>query len=83
MGAWTLKNGKGIHLNLPHFLSNRWGEAQGGYPIGSGGIESANKFICHVRLKRSGAWWLKPNCNSMLKLRCSICLLYTSDAADE
>jgi len=44
----------------------------GGYPIGSGGIESANKFICHVRLKRSGAWWLKPNCNSMLKLRCSI-----------
>jgi hypothetical protein len=30
---------------------------KGGYPIGSGGIESANKFICHVRLKRSGAWW--------------------------
>lgn len=28
-----------------------------GYPIGRGGIESANKFICHVRLKRSGAWW--------------------------
>jgi hypothetical protein len=28
-----------------------------GYPIGSGGIESANKFISHVRLKRSGAWW--------------------------
>lgn len=30
---------------------------KGGYPMGSGGIESANKFICHVRLKRSGAWW--------------------------
>ena len=29
---------------------------RGGYPIGSGGIESANKFVCHVRLKRSGAW---------------------------
>ena len=28
-----------------------------GYPIGRGGIESATKFICHVRLKRSGAWW--------------------------
>ena len=28
---------------------------RGGYPIGSGGIESSNKFICHVRLKRSGA----------------------------
>jgi len=23
-----------------------------GYLIGSGGIESANKFICHVQLKR-------------------------------
>ena len=44
----------------------------GGYPIGSGGIESANKFICHTRLKRSGAWWLKTNCNNMLKLRCSL-----------
>lgn len=28
-----------------------------GYPIGSGGIASANTFIGHVRLKRSGAWW--------------------------
>jgi hypothetical protein len=28
---------------------------KGGYPMGSGGIESANKFICHVLLKRSGA----------------------------
>jgi hypothetical protein len=28
-----------------------------GYPIGSGGLESANKFISHVRLKRSEAWW--------------------------
>ena len=30
---------------------------KGGYPMGSGGIESANTRICHVRLKRSGAWW--------------------------
>ncbi len=28
-----------------------------GYPLGSGGMESANKFISQVRLKRSGAWW--------------------------
>ena len=41
-------------------------------PIGSGGIESANKFICHIRLKRSGAWWYKINGNTMLKLRCSM-----------
>jgi hypothetical protein len=30
---------------------------RGGYPLGSGGIESSNTFMCHVRLKRSGAWW--------------------------
>jgi len=45
---------------------------RGGYAIGSGGIESANKFICHVRLKRSGAWWLKENGNGMLALRCAL-----------
>jgi hypothetical protein len=44
---------------------------KGGYPMGSGGIESANKFICHVRLKRSGAWWYVPNANHMLALRCA------------
>jgi hypothetical protein len=44
---------------------------QGGYPMGSGGIESANKFICHVRLKRSGAWWYVTNANQMLALRCA------------
>ncbi len=35
------------------------GDRIGGYPIGSGGIESANKFISHTRMKRSGAWWVK------------------------
>jgi Uncharacterised protein family (UPF0236) len=42
-----------------------------GYPIGSGGIESANKFISHVRLKRSGAWWYVEKANEMLALRCA------------
>jgi hypothetical protein len=42
-----------------------------GYPIGSGGIESANKFISHVRLKRSGAWWYVERANVMLALRCA------------
>jgi len=51
---------------------NYHGARRGGYAIGSGGIESANKFICHVRIKRSGAWWLIPNCNNMLKLRCAL-----------
>jgi len=42
-----------------------------GYHIGSGAIESANKFIGHVRLKRSGAWWYETNANNILKLRCA------------
>ena len=44
---------------------------RGGYHIGSGAIESANKLICHVRLKRPGAWWYPSNANNMLKLRCA------------
>ncbi len=44
---------------------------RGQYPRGSGGIESANKFICHVRMKRSGAWWYVINGNKMLRLRCA------------
>ncbi len=51
-----------------HYSSDRLG----GYPIGSGGIESANKFICHTRMKRSGAWWVKETGNEMLKIRCAI-----------
>lgn len=51
---------------------NYRGSKIGGYHIGSGGIESANRFICHTRLKRSGAWWLRSNCNKMLRLRCAI-----------
>ena len=46
-------------------------ERKGGYPLGSGGIESAHKFICHARLKRSGAWWYVANSNHMLALRCA------------
>ena len=43
-----------------------------GMPIGSGGIESANKFVSHVRLKRSGTWWVVDNGNAMLRLRCAL-----------
>ncbi len=42
------------------------------FPLGSGAIESANKFICHVRMKRSGTWWYKINGNKMLRIRCAI-----------
>jgi hypothetical protein len=36
-----------------------------------GGMESSKKFMCHVRLKRSGAWWYAANSNQMLALRCA------------
>jgi Uncharacterised protein family (UPF0236) len=55
------------HRDRTHYRQLR----RGGYPIGSGGIESSNKFICHVRLKRSGAWWYELNSNQMLALRCA------------
>ena len=48
------------------------GDRIGGYPVGSGGIESANKFISHTRMKRSGAWWVKETGNEMLAIRCAI-----------
>jgi hypothetical protein len=42
-----------------------------GYPLESRGIESANKFISHGRLKRSGAWLYVERANEMLALRCA------------
>lgn len=44
---------------------------RGGYPLGSGAIESSNKFIGNIRLKRSGAWWKVDYANNILKLRCA------------
>jgi len=55
------------HRGRTHYRTLR----RGGYPLGSGGMESANKFICHVRLKRSGAWWYEESSNQMLALRCA------------
>ena len=43
-----------------------------GFPLGSGGIQSANKFICHTRMKRSGVWWVVASGNAMLRVRCAI-----------
>ena len=56
-----------VHRGRTHYRRGR----RGGYPLGSGGIESSNKFICHVRLKRSGAWGYEVNSNQMLALRCA------------
>ena len=61
----------GFLRNRAERLHDR-GARKGGYPIGSGGIEAANKSISHVRLKRSGAWWYLKQANHMLALRCAI-----------
>ncbi|MCJ8503182.1 hypothetical protein [Desulfatitalea alkaliphila] len=66
-----------IRKLIGYLLNNRErihyrGDRIGGYPIGSGGIESANKFICHTRMKRSGDWWVKQTGNRMLAIRCAI-----------
>jgi hypothetical protein len=55
------------HRGRTHYRTLR----RGGYPLGSGGMESAHKFLCHVRLKRSGAWWYEESSNQMLALRCA------------
>jgi Uncharacterised protein family (UPF0236) len=62
--CWVYLNS---HRGRTHYRTFR----RGGYPLGSGGMESANKFICHVRLKRSGAWWYEESSNQMLALRCA------------
>lgn len=51
---------------------NYFQDLEDGYPIGSGAMESANKFICHTRMKRSGAWWVMDTGNDMLRIRCAI-----------
>jgi hypothetical protein len=62
--CWVYLNS---HRGRTHYRTFR----RGGYPLGSGGMESANKFICHVRLKGSGAWWYEDSSNQMLALRCA------------
>ena len=60
-----------IHLNEHRGRTMYRKLRRGGYPLGSGGMESANKLICHVRLKRPGAWWYETSSNEMLALRCA------------
>jgi hypothetical protein len=76
MRPTTLAAGAEINTLITYLQNNRHRLAyrahrRGGYPLSSGGIESAHKFICHARLKRSGAWWYVANGNHMLALRCA------------
>lgn len=63
LGGYLEKNRERIHYET---------DKEDGYPIGSGGIESSHKFVCHTRMKRSGAWWVKESGNSMLRIRCAV-----------
>jgi hypothetical protein len=36
-----------------------------------GKLEKANKFISHVLIERSGAWWHITKANIILRLRCA------------
>jgi hypothetical protein len=60
-----------VHLGRNSGRLNYASARRGGFHIGSGAIESANKMICHNRLKRSGAWWYPSCANNILKLRCA------------
>jgi hypothetical protein len=40
-----------------------------GYPIGSGEVESAHRYVPQERLKLLGTWWHPENVNPMLSLR--------------
>jgi hypothetical protein len=60
-----------VHLHTHRGRTHYGKFRRGGYALGSGGIESSNKFICHVRLKRSGAWWYEDSSNQMMALRCA------------
>jgi Uncharacterised protein family (UPF0236) len=60
-----------IHLTKHSGRLNYASARRGGFHIGSGAIESANKMICHVRLKRTGAWWYPSCANRILKIRCA------------
>jgi Uncharacterised protein family (UPF0236) len=60
-----------VHLSKHSGRLDYASARRGGYHIGSGAIESANKMICHGRLKRTGAWWYPTCANNILKLRCA------------
>jgi hypothetical protein len=60
-----------VSLNDHRGRTNYGTFRRGGYPLGSGGMESSNTCVCHVRLKRSGAWWYEASSIQRLALRCA------------
>jgi TCP-1/cpn60 chaperonin family len=59
---------------VAHSASNLAGSAYGayherGWPLGSGEVESAHRYVLQERLKIAGACWNPDNVNPMLALR--------------
>jgi len=44
-----------------------------GWPLGSGSVESANKYVVQARLKGAGMQWERSHVNPMLALRTQVC----------
>ena len=59
------------YLSKRRHRVNYGSDKRASYHLSSGAIESADRFISHVCLKRSGAWWYITSANSILKLRCA------------
>jgi hypothetical protein len=55
----------------PHMQYPRYQE--GGWPLGSGSVESANNGVVQARLKGAGMRWERSHVNPMLALRTAEC----------
>ena len=49
-------------VHYDKFAANEW-------PIGSGEVESAHRYVPQERMKKAGAWWLREHLNPMLAAR--------------
>ena len=74
---YLLRKGKGsadIARELGYFRTNRqrmnYSEvADAGYPIGSGAVKAANRFLVNSRMKRSGQRWGRDGGQGVLTFR--------------
>jgi len=55
---WSYLERNAGRLDYKLFLENGW-------PIGSGGIESAHKWVLHKRMKQPGMRWSRENARKM------------------
>ena len=66
INLYTYLNNNRHCINYPYYIAKY-------YFIGSGAIESANRFVVQARLKLSGMRWKKENAQFLLSLRAKYC----------